>query len=398
MNVLPSLSYPLQAQQSKLIHHYTAVAIANISSAHTPQSKSLWTAAIPRLAFASPVVFHALLAVSALHLSFLLPNEHDLAQASLKHHTRALSLQRKALTNVTPMNAEPILAASVLLGTHAWLSSHITDAEDGEDKYEIPIRTYRMIRGVGTLSSQIAPLLPFNSPDDWYNNTSSRIDQVLPSLNPEDHITPWLNPAKDSVEWYVDPESPTLSSHPPPAQQRSPSRQAFLLEAQQDLSRLFTAFSEDPAPPQEAFTYRLALVELSTLYSVIASPSHSFSITEAHRRILNFPLRLPKNFLDALEKERPIAIALLARSLALMCVVGGEDAWWIFGAGVGEDGQGVKETVPAREVRGLASLVSEEWKWVMEWPLKVVNGEMKIKSQVCKEWKWVMVKPRKVAQ
>lgn len=74
-------------------------------------------------------------------------------------------------------------------------------------------------------------------------------------------------------------------------------------------------------------------------------------------------------------KERPIAIALLARSLALLCVVGGEDAWWIFGASGGrQDGKGVEETVPAREVTGLASLLSKDWKWVMEWPLKVVNG------------------------
>jgi hypothetical protein len=54
----------------------------------------------------------------------------------------------------------------------------------------------------------------------------------------------------------------------------------------------------------------------------------------------------------------------------------------------------VKETVPAREVRGLASLFSEEWRWTMEWPLKVVNGDLKMENDVSKAWKWVMVEPR----
>jgi hypothetical protein len=139
-----------------------------------------------------------------------------------------------------------------------------------------------------------------------------------------------------------------------------------------------TAFTDTPILPQEAFTFRLGLVELSTINTIIASPSQA-SITELHRRILNFPLRLPKEFLGALEKKSPIAMALLARSLALLCVVGGEDAWWIFGASnisVGEESKGKVESVPAREVRGLASLVGKEWKWVMEWPLKAVSGEI----------------------
>jgi hypothetical protein len=54
---------------------------------------------------------------------------------------------------------------------------------------------------------------------------------------------------------------------------------------------------------------------------------------------------------------------------------------------------GRKETVPAREVLGLASLMNEEWDWVMEWPLKIVRGEMKIKCDMSKEWTFVEVKP-----
>jgi hypothetical protein len=289
-----SLPCPLPPHQSKLIHHYTAVANANVTAAHTLQSKSLWTIAVPKMAFQSLITFHSLLAISALHLSFLLPHDLDLFQMSLKHHARALSIQRKALASVTPTNAESILAASVLLGTHAWLSSHTKQSKDGEGKYEIPTSTYRMIQGVWTLSSQIAPLLPFHSPDDWYNNTSSTIEQVLLSPKPQDHVMPWLNSANDSIEWYMAPSSPTLPTCPLPSQLQRPFRQAFLLEAQQDLSRLFTAFADDSASPQEAFTYRLALVELSTLYNIVTSISFSFSITELHRRILNFPLRLPK--------------------------------------------------------------------------------------------------------
>jgi hypothetical protein len=89
-----------------------------------------------------------------------------------------------------------------------------------------------------------------------------------------------------------------------------------------------------------------------------------------------------------------------------MCLVGGEDAWWVFGAGweVGEndggreDRQRIGETVPAREVRGLASLVSKRWKWVMEWPLSVVKGNVKIEPSMSKEKKWVTVRSYEVEE
>ena len=76
-----------------------------------------------------------------------------------------------------------------------------------------------------------------------------------------------------------------------------------------------------------------------------------------HRRILNFPSQLLKKFLDALEKEITIPLALLARGQSLICAVSGEDAWWIFGVGAANDGW---------EVIDIASLVSRECEWVMD--------------------------------
>ena len=142
------------------------------------------------MAYESPVTLQSLLALSVLHLSQLLPSDQNLPQISLEHFIAVLSLQRSTMSHVDSRNAEPLLAASVLLGTHTWLSRHVKIPKNDQDLYEIPLHNHRMIRCIATLSSQVAPLLLFQSPNDWYNNTSSTIEDVLPSPNPEDHIVP----------------------------------------------------------------------------------------------------------------------------------------------------------------------------------------------------------------
>ena len=60
-----------------------------------------------------------------------------------------------------------------------------------------------------------------------------------------------------------------------------------------------------------------------------------------------------------LEEGDPIALAILARFFALLKYI--EELW------------GLKGTAEF-EVRGLAGLVSEDWEWIMKWPLEIPEG------------------------
>ena len=64
---------------------------------------------------------HAILLISATHLSYLLPNESTYHRASALHLSQTLHLFRHALSQpVTQHNADALMATSLLLVHHAW--------------------------------------------------------------------------------------------------------------------------------------------------------------------------------------------------------------------------------------------------------------------------------------
>jgi hypothetical protein len=80
--------------------------------------------------------------------------------------------------------------------------------------------------------------------------------------------------------------------------------------------------------------------------------------------------RVPERFVELLEKEDPIAMALMARGQAVLRFIDDSGAWWIHGAGEWK----VSETA----VWGIKGLMPPEWLWTMDWPLKVVSKEINI--------------------
>jgi hypothetical protein len=64
---------------------------------------------------------HAVLLISATHLSYLLPNDPTYHRASALHLSQTLRLFRRALSQpITPHNADAFMATSTLLVHHAW--------------------------------------------------------------------------------------------------------------------------------------------------------------------------------------------------------------------------------------------------------------------------------------
>jgi hypothetical protein len=77
------------------------------------------------------------------------------------------------------------------------------------------------------------------------------------------------------------------------------------------------------------------------------------------RRLAILLGEVPAGFVGLLEGGDPLALAILARFFALLKHI--EEPWWL---------KGTAEF----EVRGLAGLVSEDWGWIMKWPLEIPEG------------------------
>jgi hypothetical protein len=71
------------------------------------------------------------------------------------------------------------------------------------------------------------------------------------------------------------------------------------------------------------------------------------------------PGEVPAGFVGLLEEGDPLALAILARFFALLKYI--EELWWL-------------KATAEFEVRGLAGLVSEDWEWIMKWPLEIPKG------------------------
>lgn len=81
----PSLISPLPVFDMELLHHYMISTCYTLS--RTPVVQAVWRDEVPRVGFSMPAVLHAMLAVSALHLSRLDPSRQKacITQAHMHH-------------------------------------------------------------------------------------------------------------------------------------------------------------------------------------------------------------------------------------------------------------------------------------------------------------------------
>lgn len=80
-----------------------------------PVQQSVWKDSVPRIARSFDFVMHSLLALSALHLSYLYPQEESYALQALLHHQFSIHLARKVLPRITNENCSALYIFSMLL-------------------------------------------------------------------------------------------------------------------------------------------------------------------------------------------------------------------------------------------------------------------------------------------
>ena len=304
----------------RLMHHYTTSTCKQLPDGHSRKGNYVWSIDIPKLAFQSDLVLSALLSISALHHWALTPNDQLLSYAAGYYFDRAVRDHRKALGDVDQVSAEVVLATAILITHQTWLAAHNNTSNT---PYELPLQTYYMARGIQVLFEQMWPWLG-GSGYLWY------VDRT---------------PISDTEEVVcVDP---------------------FLISSQYDLAKLSVTFNEEGVSPKDKIVYEKTVGEISSMCLSICNRTSQVPL---QRMVATMPLRLPERFLELVELKDPRALALLARNLALLKVI--DSVWWLHGTGPSQN-------VAEISVTGIGNMIPEEWFWVMEWPLKVLSGDLR---------------------
>jgi hypothetical protein len=302
------------------MHHYTKLTCGQqlLKDMVPILSHPLWEIDIPQMAFSSDIVLNALLAISALNLLSLNPNDRTLALASRSYFDKALTKHRERVPHIESGNAEPLLVAAVLIAHHTWLSAH---SSEGGERYGVPWETFCMCEGIAALVERTPTLSKYT----WAT-------RVL----------------KDRSNDYV-------------------RHSNFLKSALEDMKLIMEAVDNEGFDPEDREAIKATTEEIIETYYLAAHGSVSFQqIEQASVTLLH---RVPERFLGFLRKHHPIALAILARNLSVLALVM-EDSkvWWIHGAG--------EWRVAIKAVWGIHGLMPSEWLWTMAWPMKIISKEI----------------------
>jgi hypothetical protein len=272
-------------------------------------------------------VLSAVVGLSALHLSALNPYDRLLRYTSSYYMDKAVTNHRTALAHVNDSSAEPLLATAILITHYSWLAGHIRAPNE---TYELPSKTYHMAKGIQKLFTQMAPSIR-ESGLLWYV-------EKLPEHLSEDY---------ESVD----------DIH----------RSEFFDHCKHDLDMISRIINCLEIEPGDKTVYDKTVAQLAFLYSLIRNGAPQSLI---QRQVATLPVMLPDRFLEMVESYDPLALALLARNLAMLKII--ERTWWLHGNADHEVGN--------FPVRGIKTLMPKEWDWAMEWPLHVVNAGMNLVS------------------
>ncbi|KAH6674320.1 hypothetical protein B0J14DRAFT_446225, partial [Halenospora varia] len=267
-----------------------------------------WVVKVPSIGFDCEGVYSAMLAIAACHIQTLNPDNVRIREASYHYIDASLLLQRQQLSNIDKSNAEVLLTSSILITMHAKLRSRCL--RPSVEPYVLPTSCFRMQEGVEKLMQITEPILEDSA------------------------VRKYLLFYRDIPELHDRGERRRTIKFP-------------------DDSLIRKFIHADSIPYNQKYIYGQALSYLNSIKTAIVMCEKLQTI---HQRIATMTSKVPKEFIDLLDNQQPLALAVLARYYALMRCV--EEPWWLRGTA-------------EYEIRGLASLVPEDWSWAMKWPMAV---------------------------
>ncbi|KAJ4298818.1 hypothetical protein N0V90_004060 [Kalmusia sp. IMI 367209] len=301
--------------------HFTSATSYTLS--HREDNQYLWRVVIPEMATVHPFLMHGLLAVSAMHLSYLRQNDRNKYEMQSSYHQAlATSQLRAVLTNITPENCGAAFGLCALLTLISMISiarrSDVEGDANGASFVNDTVHHFMLTRGIGGVLGEhwgtimAGPLKVLSSekledPDAY----------VLPP-----HVAPQFSALRNTI-------LPTLASTDRPTLQAS----LFALDG-------------------------LELVYKNCLFLYPHLPRSNLEVSVA----LRWMSLVPIEYMDLLKGRHPAALILLAHFVILFANFG--DVWFL---------QGWSEHALAK----IESVVGEKDAGGLGWPLEQLRTSKK---------------------
>ncbi|RAL61677.1 hypothetical protein DID88_002745 [Monilinia fructigena] len=266
-----------RALELKLMHHYTATTSKTLSNDESQEAA--WSINVPAIAYNYPFLMDAILAVSALHLRILQPEDRSLVRASHSYMASAIA-QYSSLLNrgASESNAEALFCTAALIAFQASASRCVENGIDGDfdSGYVFPLAWFHSFQGVKTVV-----------------------------------ITSW--------QWLRNSEKiyPIINGQPPLVLDPDPERRGFFAPLLEGLEH--EPISADAA--RDADTKRAYKHAVDMLNWAHQKPERA--------RILGFAATVSRRYIELLRQLDPRALVIAACFFAMTRIV--DDIWWLQG-------------------------------------------------------------------
>ena len=299
----------------RLMQHYLNELVPVVESEGGNQKK--WRVEIPDLAFSYPFTLHALLALSALHLSQQIAPESRLEckERAADHFALSLPPMIEAMNNVSDSNSTALFAASMLITLYYFAlgppSGHYLGfSDEGEPEW-----LYHL-RGTHSLMQELRPELL----SGWFD-------------------TSWEKPSPDEQDgWSTSPNAKLLTDS-----------KRHILDLRNHISTLRLE--------SEHFEKYLAALDLldyafTKAFSTTATPASPINAL-----IWLYTMKPP--FVAALQQKLPLALVVFAYFDVLLAQVG--DTWYL---------KGWSRHIMA----GVCKHLHADYRQWLDWPLQSVDN------------------------
>ncbi|KAH8808757.1 hypothetical protein F5884DRAFT_675305 [Xylogone sp. PMI_703] len=307
-------------RELRLFHHYTIRTCLTVGYKFTEAAiptqhpgRELWRTVIPELALQHDALLYAIYSISALHIVKTKGNDPEASEYYLKYLDLALREHRKDVENIGKQNADRICMTS------------------------------SVIRLIAFALLQERPLEPYAPPSEWLEMTASTGSVFRTAWQ-------WLSDDDTSVTMAL------LKRAPPELWNKE---LMFKEENRRDLLHLLRRTQKHiESEPWDVSIQEAYEMALSYLGSVLLCIPDGESTENICRRLITFPLFLPRRFIDLVEEMQPRALVVMSYFFALLAKM--RDIWW-----VGDIGK--------REVTAMQAVLPDEWQDLMEWPMRTME-------------------------
>lgn len=346
------------------MHQYTAMTCKTFTFT-APMTEEIWKITVPNMAFAgSQHLADAILAVAALHLRSLTPNDKDLVRASHAYMAASLAEYSATLTKgIDSSNAESLFLTAALIAfqstaTRVFIKDELSIGAgvgpDGQVKdrnpaagcYAVPFTWFHSFQGVKAITAASWQWIR-SSPVVTQVINSQIVLQLDFSTGPETFFGHLLE--------GLDEELAEISA--PPSRTRTTTDGEFS-----------STRNSSPRPENGPANEELATRTRHAYQHAVAVLNWAHKIP--HRGTsLAFPATVSRRFIELLEERQPRALAILACFFALLKAM--DNIWWLQG-------------MARREVLGVVSLFNSDFfgpdsyrKWWphLEWAMRIALYE-----------------------